>query len=278
MNQLLLEDQLKQFFNEDIGYDDLSARIIPETKKGCARFLVKAPGTFCGKTIIETSYKLFGEPYAIRWYKQDGDRCVANEVICEVRAPYQLLLSTERVILNLIRHLSGIATATQQAVQVLEDSATNLVDTRKTTPGLRMLEKYAVTCGGGHNHRFALYDAVMLKENHLACFDSLAEAVNQSRNQVSHLTKIEVEIETRQQLKAAIEADVDVIMFDNLAPSTIAEWITDVPKTILTEASGTITLKNLHTYKTCGVNFISMGALTHSVKALDISLLIEEES
>lgn len=278
MNPLVLEDQLKQFFNEDIGYDDMSSRIIPEDKRGYATFLVKASGIFCGREVIETGYQLFREPVEVTWYKTDGDWCQAGEVICSVVASYRLLLKTERVILNLIQHLSGIATMTAKAVSKLGDSPVNLVDTRKTTPGLRMLEKYAVTCGGGYNHRYALYDAVMLKENHLACFDSITEAVSRSRRKISHLTKIEVEIETQEQLREAIEASVDVIMFDNLSPDVISDWIKDVPSTIITEASGNITLANIATYGDCGVDFISMGALTHSTEALDISLLIKGEN
>jgi len=278
VNPLVLEDQLKQFFNEDIGYDDMSSRIIPEDKRGYATFLVKASGIFCGREVIETGYQLFREPVEVTWYKTDGDWCQAGEVICSVVASYRLLLKTERVILNLIQHLSGIATMTAKAVSKLGDSPVKLVDTRKTTPGLRMLEKYAVTCGGGYNHRYALYDAVMLKENHLACFNSITEAVKRSRQVISHLTKIEVEIETREQLREAIEVGVDVIMFDNLTPDVISDWIKDVPSTIITEASGNITLANIATYRDCGVDFISMGALTHSTEALDISLLIKGEN
>ncbi|GEN57935.1 nicotinate-nucleotide diphosphorylase (carboxylating) [Halolactibacillus alkaliphilus] len=278
MNPLLLEDQLKQFFNEDIGHDDVSSRIIPENKQGYGTFLAKDSGIFCGREVIETSYQLFHEPVQITWYKADGDRCQKGEVICGVVASYQLLLKTERVILNLIQHLSGIATMTAKAISKLGHAPVKLVDTRKTTPGLRMLEKYAVTCGGGYNHRYALYDAVMLKENHLACFDSITEAVKRSRQVISHLTKIEVEIETLEQLREAIEVGVDVIMFDNLSPDVISTWIKDVPSTIVTEASGNITLDNIATYRDCGVDFISMGALTHSTDALDISLLIKGES
>lgn len=278
MNPLLLEEKLKQFFNEDIGHDDLSSRIIPKDKTGHATFLVKDSGVFCGRQIIESSYQLFHEPVQITWFKDDGDRCEKGDIICEVVASYQLLLKTERVILNLIQHLSGIATMTTKAVSNMGNSSIKLVDTRKTTPGLRMLEKYAVTCGGGYNHRYALYDAVMLKENHLACFDSITEAVSRCRRKISHVTKIEVEIETQEQLREAIEAGVDVIMFDNLTPDVISTWVKDVPSTIVTEASGNITLDNIASYRDCGVDFISMGALTHSAKALDISLLIKGES
>lgn len=278
MNPLLLEEKLKQFFNEDIGHDDLSSRIIPKDKIGHATFLVKDSGVFCGRQIIESSYQLFHESVQITWFKDDGDRCEKGDIICEVVASYQLLLKTERVILNLIQHLSGIATMTTKAVSNMGNSSIKLVDTRKTTPGLRMLEKYAVTCGGGYNHRYALYDAVMLKENHLACFDSITEAVSRCRCKISHVTKIEVEIETREQLREAIEVGVDVIMFDNLTPDVISTWVKDVPSTIVTEASGNITLDNIASYRDCGVDFISMGALTHSAKALDISLLIKGES
>jgi len=182
------------------------------------------------------------------------------------------ILTGERVILNLLQRMSGIATITHKAVALLGSSHTRICDTRKTTPGMRMLEKYAVRAGGGYNHRFGLYDGVMLKDNHIAHAGSILDAVVKVREQVGHMVKVEVEIENKSQLLEAIEAGADVIMFDNCSPEVIKGWIPLVPAHIVTEASGGITLGTLHSFRDSGVDYISLGALTHSAGSIDISL------
>ena len=170
--------------------------------------------------------------------------------------------------------MSGIATQTNEAVKTLNSSHTRITDTRKTTPGLRMLEKYAVQCGGGVNHRFGLYDAVMIKDNHISFAGSITKAVEMARSQLGHMVKIEVETETKEQVIEAVQAKADVIMFDNRTPEEIKAWIGLVPSEIKTEASGGINLTNLASYSDTGVDVISLGFLTHTVKALDISVKV----
>ena len=167
--------------------------------------------------------------------------------------------------------MSGIATATKNAVNLLDDPNIRICDTRKTIPGLRIFEKYAVTCGGGFNHRVGLYDGVMLKDNHIAFAGGITQAVNLVRSKMGHMVKIEVETENEKQIIEAVEAGADVIMFDNRTPAEIKEFSKIVPKHIITEASGGISIKNIADFKGCGVNYISMGSLTHSAMPLDIS-------
>ena len=206
---------------------------------------------------------------------KDGEKIEAGQIIASAKGPVAVLLNGERVILNLIQRMSGIATLTNKAVQTLDSDHTKICDTRKTTPGLRMLEKYAVRTGGGFNHRFGLYDAIMLKDNHIAFAGSITKAVQVAKEKSGHMVKIEVETETLAQVEEASLAGADVIMFDNRTPSEIKQWIHVVPEHIVTEASGGITLDNLASYKEAGVDYISLGFLTHSAKSLDISVKVK---
>lgn len=181
----------------------------------------------------------------------------------------------ERVILNLIQRMSAIATAAHLAVQEIAGTNTKICDTRKTIPGLRMLDKYAVRIGGAFNHRNGLFDAIMLKDNHIAFAGSMTNAIQAAREKVGHTVKIEVEIETKKQLDEAILAGADIIMFDNRSPEEIRAWLPAVPSSITTEASGGITLENIRAYAQTGIQWISLGSLTHSVKAFDISALVQ---
>jgi nicotinate-nucleotide pyrophosphorylase (carboxylating) len=186
------------------------------------------------------------------------------------------LLKGERVVLNLVQRMSAIATQANKAAQILAGTKTKPCDTRKTTPGLRMLEKYAVRSGGAFNHRFGLYDAVMIKDNHISFAGSITKAVETVKGKLGHTVKIEVETESREQVLEAVQAGADIIMFDNRTPDEIKQLVKLVPSHIITEASGGINLTNLETYRECGVDFISLGSLTHSVRALDISAKVTE--
>lgn len=273
MNPIQLNKQLEQFLLEDIGTNDLTATaIFPIGEVGEAFFLAKATGIVSGVTMIQATYQLLDPTIHVVLHKEDGDHVAPGEAIAKVIGPIQVILTGERVVLNLLQHMSGIATLTYDAVQRLQNTDTKVCDTRKTTPGLRMFEKYAVTCGGGFNHRFGLYDGVMIKDNHIAFCGSLEKAVEQVRRKLGPMVKIEVETESKDQVIAAIKAQCDIIMFDNQTPDTVAEWNELVPHTITTEASGNITLETIANYRYCGVDFISLGCLTHSVHALDISL------
>lgn len=275
MNKLKLRLQLEQFFLEDIGERDVTSELIfGEEEKGEIVFLAKDNGIFCGSEVIRTGFSILDEKVEVNLLVGDGDRIEIGQKLAIVRGTVANLLKAERVVLNLVQRMSGIATKTNEAVQILASSHTKIVDTRKTTPGLRMFEKYAVRCGGGFNHRFGLYDAVMIKDNHISFAGSITKAVEKVRSNLGHMVKIEVETETKEEVLEAVEAGVDVIMFDNRKPEEIKEWISFVPNGIMTEASGGISLENLASYKDTGVDVISLGFLTHTVRALDISVKV----
>ncbi|MDD1505827.1 carboxylating nicotinate-nucleotide diphosphorylase [Lysinibacillus sp. CNPSo 3705] len=276
MNIIKLEELLKQFFNEDIGDGDLSSEFIfsPE-QQGSFSFYAKESGIFCGAPIIKHGFLLLDQSMDIILYKKDGDKVNAGDILAVIQGPLQKLLMGERVILNLIQRMSAIATATNLAVRETAGTNAKICDTRKTMPGMRMLDKYAVRIGGAYNHRNGLYDAIMLKDNHIAFAGSITKAVQLAREKIGHTIKIEVEIETKAQLDEAIAAGADIIMFDNRSPEEIREWLPVVPPHIATEASGGISLHNLNTYAETGIQWISLGALTHSVKAFDISALVK---
>lgn len=274
MNPLLLKKQLQDFFIEDIGSGDLSASLFEESGEVTATIIAKDKGVFAGGQILTAGYELIDSMVQTNVYVKDGQKVEAGTILAEIKGKRQSVLSGERVLLNLLQRLSGIATVTAQAV-ANTNGITRICDTRKTTPGLRMLEKYAVRCGGGFNHRFGLYDTVMLKENHLAGFPSIKEAVKTARQKFGHTVKIEVETETEQQVIEAVSAGADIIMFDNCTPEEIKQRLTQVPPGIITEASGGITIEMINAYSETGVHYISLGYLTHSYKSLDISMNVK---
>ncbi|MDN5709457.1 MAG: carboxylating nicotinate-nucleotide diphosphorylase [Planococcus sp. (in: firmicutes)] len=272
MNRLKAEQALTQFLLEDIGDRDVSSVLFDRTDIGEALVRMKQSGVVAGLDCYEWGYRLLDQSVEVELLKKDGDRVEAGEAIVKITGPIASLLAGERTLLNLIQRMSGVATLTAKCVETLNSDHTRIVDTRKTTPGLRMFEKYAVRASGGFNHRNGLYDAVMLKDNHIAAAGSITEAVKKVRDSLGHMTMIEVEVETQQQLMEAIDARPDTIMFDNQTPETIRRWVQLVPETIRTEASGGIDLEKLSDYRDTGVDVISIGALTHSVSNLDISM------
>ncbi len=276
MNKIKLKSMLESFFLEDIGEGDLSSQaLFTQKDRGTFYFMMKEDGIFCGRDIIETGFKIQNDGIQTEVFVQDGDAVTKGQTIASIEGPMADLLQAERVVLNLVQRMSGIATNTHHVTQLVRETGVRICDTRKTTPGLRMLEKYAVRSGGGFNHRQGLYDAVMLKDNHISFAGSITEAVKQVKNVHGHTVKVEVEIETREQMHEAIEAGADIIMFDNRLPQEITEWIQEVPAHIITEASGGITLDTIIDYAKTGVHYISLGYLTHSVKALDISAKVQ---
>lgn len=276
MNKFKLCSLLEQFFIEDIGEQDITTDLIfPDDTKGEIVFLAKESGIFCGEAIIRTGFQLLDPGIDIHLTINDGDPIEAGQKFATVSGKISDLLKGERVVLNLVQRMSGIATLTNKAVKTLNSDHTKICDTRKTTPGLRMLEKYAVRCGGGYNHRFGLYDGVMIKDNHISFAGSISNAVEAVRKNAGHMVKIEVEVETREQVIEAVQSKADVIMFDNRTPDEIKEFLPLVPEGIITEASGGIQLSNLADYGDTGVDYISLGLLTHSYKALDISVKVQ---
>ena len=277
MNRIKLQKMLQEFLIEDIGELDITSEtIFPLENKGNGVFIAKENGIISGLDIIKEAYHLLDSGIEVELRFSDGDRVAVGDTIAKVSGPIAHLLTGERVILNLMQRMSGIATVTNACVEALNDPSIQICDTRKTVPGLRMLDKYAVVTGGGKNHRQGLYDGVMIKDNHIAFCGSITKAVQAVREKIGHMVKIEVETESKEEVLEAVEAGADVIMFDNRSPEEVKEFATLVPKTIVTEASGGITLENLASYSGTGVNNISLGFLTHSVKALDISLQVKE--
>ncbi|EAD5568152.1 carboxylating nicotinate-nucleotide diphosphorylase [Listeria monocytogenes] len=272
MNSILMNQAIQAFLLEDIGQYDLSAEtVFPRDTMGEGVFLAKETGILCGISIPPKVFELLGGNIQFEAYKKDGDWIQKGDIIAAVTAPVRTLLSGERVILNLMQRMSGIASQTNFAVKQLDDSAIRICDTRKTAPGLRAFDKYAVQTGGGFNHRNGLYDGVMLKDNHIAFSGGITSAVSTVREKLGHMIKIEVETETAEQVKEAVQAGADIIMFDNRTPEEIKQLVKLVPPHITTEISGNVTLENIHRYKGSGANYISLGSLTHSVRAFDIS-------
>ncbi|EDN9145013.1 carboxylating nicotinate-nucleotide diphosphorylase [Listeria monocytogenes] len=272
MNSILMNQAIQAFLLEDIGQYDLSAEtVFPRDTMGEGIFLAKETGILCGISIPPKVYELLGGNIQFEAYKKDGNWVQKGDIIAAVTAPVRTLLSGERVILNLMQRMSGIASQTNFAVKQLDDSAIRICDTRKTAPGLRAFDKYAVQTGGGFNHRNGLYDGVMLKDNHIAFSGGITSAVSTVREKLGHMIKIEVETETAEQVKEAVQAGADIIMFDNRTPEEIKQLVKLVPPHITTEISGNVTLENIHRYKGSGANYISLGSLTHSVRAFDIS-------
>lgn len=275
MNKLKLRKQLESFLLEDIGDNDITSQaIFPDSQAGRGVLIAKEEGVLSGLQIIEEAYHMLDRQIEVNLHFKDGDKVNPQDVIAEVYGPVLYLLTGERVILNLLQRMSGIATMTNQCVETLNDPTINICDTRKTMPGLRMLDKYAVITGGGKNHRNGLYDGVMIKDNHISYCGSITKAVNKAKESIGHMVNIEVETETREEVLEAVTAGADVIMFDNRTPEEVKEFQALVPESIVTEASGGITLSNLANYANTGVHYISLGALTHSAKALDISLQV----
>lgn len=267
-----------EFLAEDLGRGDITTQaVIPSAPLARGRFLAKQDLVLVGLELADAVFAVLEAPVEIEAFAADGEWVKAGSVFARVKGPADVLLMGERTALNILQRLSGIATLTRAYVDAVAGTKAKIVDTRKTTPGLRMLEKYAVLMGGGHNHRFGLDDGVLIKDNHLALAGSIKEAVERARRRVGHLHKIEVEVQTLDQLREALVARADVIMLDNMPPEVVREAVRiarDLAPDVLLEASGSITLENVRQYAEAGVDLISVGALTHSAPAADISFKI----
>lgn len=268
-----LDEFLLSALKEDVGTGDITTlSCIPEDSRSEARFIAKEDGIVCGLDIAARVFYLVDDRIAFIPKVSDGDLVIKGDAIAEVIGSSRGILTGERVALNLMQRLSGTATATAKAVGAVKGTNAKICDTRKSTPGMRVLEKYAVRIGGGHNHRFNLSDGVLIKDNHIAAAGGIANAVKAARDTVPHVMKIEVETETLDEVKQALDAGADVIMLDNMSTELMRDAVKLIDGRALTEASGNMGEKNLTEVAKTGVDFISIGALTHSVKALDISL------
>ncbi len=275
MNDWMVKEIIKRALVEDLGNGDITTRnLIAETQEGQGLFLAKASGIVAG---LEVSAAVFSclEPAArFTAFNHDGDEIKPGDRIARVEGKMSTLLSGERVALNFLQRLSGIASKTRNMVGSIKYQHAVLVDTRKTTPGLRLLEKYAVRVGGAKNHRFGLYDGVMIKDNHIQAVGGIQKAVSTLRQKVPHTLKIEVEVENLQQLQEALEARADIILLDNMDSESMRKAVEIVNGQALLEASGGVNEENIVEIAKTGVDFISCGALTHSAPSLDISFKI----
>ena len=273
LNQFYVDNLIKEAISEDINYIDVSADyLIPENQRNDSYFVAKADGVLCGLPIAMRVFTLLDDTFTYTVHKNDGEEVKAGDLIVEFNGKTACLLKGERTALNIIQHMSGIATATHKAVKLCEGTNASVTDTRKTLPGLRALQKYAVVCGGGKNHRYNLSDGAMLKDNHIDAGGGITNAVNILRSKLGHMVKIEVETRNFDEVKEAVSAGADIIMLDNMTNEQMKECVEYIDGRAKTEASGNITLDNIADVAKTGVDIISLGALTHSVKAFDISM------
>ncbi len=269
-----VDDIIKRALSEDINYIDVSsAYIFSEDDRTSACFVSKDVGVLCGIDVALRVFSYLDHTFEYTLFKHDGDTVEKGDKIAEFSGKTIKLLEGERTSLNLLQHMSGIATMTNAAVKAIDGTSASIADTRKTLPGLRALQKYAVTCGGGRNHRYNLSDAAMLKDNHIDAGGGIERTVSKLREHIGHTVKIEVETRNINEVKQAIAAGADIIMLDNMSIEEMTSAVKIISGKALTEASGNVTLDNVGEVAKTGVDIISMGALTHSVKAFDISMI-----
>lgn len=278
LHPLLYEEVVDRALREDIGRGDLSTEAtIPPDRLARARIVAKAQGILAGIDVAAYAFRRMDPALQLEVVVHDGEAVAPGDDVLRIRGAARAILSAERVALNFLQRLSGIATAASQAVRAAQGTRAIIVDTRKTTPGLRVLEKYAVRVGGGRNHRFGLDDAVMIKENHIAVAGGITQAVQAARAYLGHMHKIQVEVETLAQVEEAVAAGADAILLDNMDLETMAEAVRLVAGRAIVEASGGIRPENVADVARTGVDVISLGWLTHSAPALDLSLLVTVE-
>ncbi len=276
LNKFYVDDLIKKALLEDINYCDVTSDyLIPENQQGSARLVSKAEGVVCGTEIAARVFELIDSDIKTEILIKDGFPVKPGDEIMRMSGRTVSLLKGERTALNLIQHMSGISTAANKYSKIVEGTSASIADTRKTLPGLRPLQKYAVMTGGAKNHRYNLSDAAMLKDNHIDAAGGITKAINILRSRLGHMTKIEVETRNLDELREALSAGADIIMLDNMSPDTMREAVKINGGKALLEASGGITDETLRKVAETGVDIISVGALTHSVKAFDISMYIK---
>ncbi|MCF2921008.1 carboxylating nicotinate-nucleotide diphosphorylase [Pseudoalteromonas sp. APAL1] len=272
----LISQLVKLALDEDLNYQsagdgDITAQLIPENEQANAKVITREDCVFCGKEIILEVFNQVDPTVKVDVLVNDGDKVAANATLFTASGSARAILTAERTALNFVQTLSGTATTTARYVKELEGTTTQLLDTRKTIPGLRALQKYAVKCGGGANHRIGLFDAFLIKENHIAACGGIDKAVAQAKS--NHPTKpVEVEVESLNELEQAITAGADIIMLDNFTVEQIQQAVTITDKRAKLEVSGNMTLETLKTYSQAGIDFISSGALTKNLQSIDLSM------
>ena len=273
----LVEDTVERALAEDLGRagDITSAATIPASARATAIIAARRPGVIAGVALARAAFNRMDTAIAFSAKVADAAGVQDGEVVARISGPARAILSAERVALNCVGHLSGIATLTRRYVDAVAHTRAQITCTRKTTPGLRALEKYAVRCGGGRNHRFGLDDAILIKDNHIAVAGGVGEAVRRAKAFAGHLVKIEVEVDTLDQLGEALAAGVEAVLLDNMPPETLRQAVALAAGGAVLEASGGVTLDSVAEIAETGVDFISVGAITHSAPALDLGLDIE---
>ena len=271
---LLIEPLVRNALTEDLGLagDITSAALIPPGHRSALHMISRQPGVLAGLDLAALAFHLMDPLVSIARRKQDGESLSPGDVIATIEGSSHALLTAERTALNFISHLSGIATLTSRMVAAIAGTSASIACTRKTTPGLRAIEKYAVRAGGGVNHRFSLADAVLIKDNHIAVAGGVAEAIRRAKANVGHMVKIEVEVDTIDQLRVAMAEGVDAVLLDNMSPDQLRRAVDIVAGRAITEASGRVTLETVAEIAATGVDLISVGWITHSAPILDIGL------
>lgn len=272
-----IREQVRRALSEDVGDGDLTANLIPEDARSEATVICREAATVCGRDWFNQVFSLLDESILIDWQVSDGDRVEPNQLLCILTGPSRALLTGERSALNFLQTLSGTATLASRYAEAVSSTGVKVLDTRKTIPGLRKAQKYAVSCGGCHNHRIGLYDGVLIKENHIAAAGSIAEAVKQARHHAPADIPIEVEVEDLNQVREALAAGADILLLDNMQPDTLREAVELNHGQARLEASGGITLENIRVIAETGVDFISIGELTKHLHAIDLSMRFRDK-
>lgn len=275
----VIEPFIHRALQEDIGFGDITTNsIVTEDRQEKGVLITKEPGILAGLPVAEKVFNTLDPGLRLTARAKDGDAVAAGQAILEMEGSARSILTGERVALNFLQRLSGIATRTARFVELVRYYNAKIVDTRKTTPGLRLLEKYAVTVGGGRNHRFGLYDAVIIKGNHIRIAGGIKQAIMTARHQIPHTTKVEVEVESLEQIEEALEVKADIILLGNMHPETIREAVDLIAGRTLTEVAGGVTEDSIVDIAKTGVDYISVDAITTSVRNLDVTLeLLTEE-
>lgn len=271
--KLNVDPYIESALREDISSEDVSTNsVMPHPQDGEADLICKEDGIICGLQVFARTFELLDPNVSITFTVQDGDKVAKGQEIGKLHGDIRVLLCGERTALNYLQRMSGIATYTHQMAAFLEGTKTKLLDTRKTTPNNRVFEKYAVTCGGGHNHRYNLSDGVLLKDNHIGAAGGVKEAIQAAKDYAPFVRKIEVEVETLEEVGEAVEAGADIIMLDNMDHETMRKAMEMIHGTAEVEVSGNVTRENISSITDLGVDYVSSGALTHSAPILDLSL------
>tara|TARA_R110000751_G_scaffold151717_2_gene256676 strand:- start:102 stop:959 length:858 start_codon:yes stop_codon:yes gene_type:complete len=269
--QAVIVDDVRRALNEDVGDGDITASLIPAENLASASIITREAAIFCGRAWADEVVRQVDPQIQIEWLVADGDQLMADQTLCRLSGPARGMLTAERCMLNFIQTLSATATRSRYFADMVKDTTVKLLDTRKTLPGLRMAQKYAVTCGGCHNHRIGLFDAFLIKENHIAACGGIAAAINQA-NRIAPGKPVEVEVESLEELQQALDAGADIVMLDELSLDDMRKAVSLTAGKAALEASGGINETTLRSVAETGVNYISIGSLTKDVKAVDLSM------